>query len=113
MEIIESQLVVSFSLGANISKVSAHVPGGLSDGQWHEAELTYLNRVIKLFTNYFVITILQSVANNIRIFKNIIFGIIFFLFSLLRLTKPFLFLCFFIRLGLKTVPLFFNEKSFT
>lgn len=48
MEIIDSQLVVSFSLGANISKVSAYIPGGLSDGQWHEAELNYLNRVSKL-----------------------------------------------------------------
>ncbi|XP_042896981.1 protocadherin-like wing polarity protein stan isoform X2 [Parasteatoda tepidariorum] len=44
MEIIDSQLVVSFSLGSNVSEVSARIPGGLSDGQWHEAELTYLNR---------------------------------------------------------------------
>lgn len=45
MEIVDSQLIVSFSLGANISKVSAQIPGGVSDGQWHEAELEYLNRV--------------------------------------------------------------------
>lgn len=49
MEIIDSQLVVSFSLGANISKVSAQIPGGVSDGQWHEAELEYLNRVNHMF----------------------------------------------------------------
>ena len=65
MEIIDSQLVVSFSLGANISKVSAKIPGGVSDGQWHEAELNYLNRVIKFFytfiffvfkySNYFIL----------------------------------------------------------
>ncbi|GFR09111.1 protocadherin-like wing polarity protein stan [Trichonephila clavata] len=48
MEIIEGQLVVSFSLGANVSEVSAKVPGGLNDGQWHEAELSYLNRTATL-----------------------------------------------------------------
>ncbi|GFV09497.1 protocadherin-like wing polarity protein stan [Trichonephila clavipes] len=50
MEIIEGQLVVSFSLGANVSEVSAKVPGGLNDGQWHEAELSYLNRGQKIPT---------------------------------------------------------------
>ncbi|CAL1293860.1 unnamed protein product [Larinioides sclopetarius] len=48
MEIVDSQLVVSFSLGANVSEVSAQIPGGLSDGQWHEAELSYLNRTATL-----------------------------------------------------------------
>ncbi|KAG8196305.1 hypothetical protein JTE90_013792 [Oedothorax gibbosus] len=48
MEIVDGQLVVSFSLGANVSEVTATVRGGLSDGQWHEAELTYLNRTATL-----------------------------------------------------------------
>ncbi|XP_035224014.1 protocadherin-like wing polarity protein stan [Stegodyphus dumicola] len=52
MEIIDSQLVVSFSLGANVSQVSASIPGGLSDGQWHEAELTYLNRTATLSVDH-------------------------------------------------------------
>ncbi|XP_023244632.1 protocadherin-like wing polarity protein stan isoform X2 [Centruroides sculpturatus] len=44
LEIINSQLVFSFSLGVKISKVSASIPGGISDGQWHTVEITYLNR---------------------------------------------------------------------
>ncbi|GIX77511.1 protocadherin-like wing polarity protein stan [Caerostris extrusa] len=48
MEIVNSQLVVSFSLGANVSEVTATIPGGVSDGQWHEAELSYLNRTATL-----------------------------------------------------------------
>ena len=33
-----------FSTGARTRSVSVHVPGGLSDGQWHKVEVQYHNR---------------------------------------------------------------------
>ncbi|GIY59065.1 protocadherin-like wing polarity protein stan [Caerostris extrusa] len=44
LEIINAQLVFSFSLGGQISQVPTFVTSGVSDGQWHKAEITYFNR---------------------------------------------------------------------
>lgn len=51
LEIINGQLVFSFSLGGPISKVSTYISSGVSDGQWHTAHIYYFNRVSK-FLNY-------------------------------------------------------------
>lgn len=45
LEIIDSRLVFSFSLGAGVSKVSVALPEGhINDGKWHHVEVKYLNR---------------------------------------------------------------------
>ncbi|GFW16204.1 cadherin EGF LAG seven-pass G-type receptor 2 [Trichonephila clavipes] len=44
LEIINAQLVFSFSLGGQVSQVPTFVAGGVSDGQWHTAEVNYFNR---------------------------------------------------------------------
>ncbi|XP_076313585.1 protocadherin-like wing polarity protein stan isoform X2 [Tachypleus tridentatus] len=48
LEIIDSQVVFTFCLGINISRVSAVVSGGVSDGKWHKVEVVYLNRTVVL-----------------------------------------------------------------
>lgn len=45
LEIINGQLMFSFSLGGPTSKVSTYISGGVSDGQWHTAHIFYFNRV--------------------------------------------------------------------
>ena len=45
MEIINGQVQFSFSLGNDITRVTAHHQGGVSDGKWHEVNIGYLNRV--------------------------------------------------------------------
>ncbi|KAG1669234.1 Protocadherin-like wing polarity protein stan [Nymphon striatum] len=44
LEIINSSVVFSFSLGVNKTQVSAGIEGGVSDGQWHDVTISYLNR---------------------------------------------------------------------
>ncbi|GFY79053.1 cadherin EGF LAG seven-pass G-type receptor 2 [Trichonephila inaurata madagascariensis] len=44
LEIINAQLLFSFSLGGQVSQVPTFVAGGVSDGQWHTAEVNYFNR---------------------------------------------------------------------
>ncbi|GBM44624.1 Protocadherin-like wing polarity protein stan [Araneus ventricosus] len=44
LEIINAQLVFFFSLGGHVSQVPTFVTGGVSDGQWHTAQVTYFNR---------------------------------------------------------------------
>ncbi|XP_067133004.1 protocadherin-like wing polarity protein stan isoform X2 [Centruroides vittatus] len=51
LEIINSQIWFSFSVGSNVSKVNVDIPHGISDGLWHEVELIYLNRTITLIVD--------------------------------------------------------------
>ncbi|CAG2161702.1 unnamed protein product [Oppiella nova] len=45
LEIIDSKVVFSFSVGANISQVSVQSSEGvINDGKWHQIEVNYLNR---------------------------------------------------------------------
>lgn len=44
LEIVNSQLLFSFSLGDDVTSVSAYVDGGVSDGQWHTVQVLYLSR---------------------------------------------------------------------
>ncbi|XP_043283002.1 protocadherin-like wing polarity protein stan isoform X2 [Venturia canescens] len=46
LEIIDSKIQFSFSLGDEITRASATIPGGVSDGQWHEVRVTYINRTV-------------------------------------------------------------------
>ena len=45
LEIVDGQVQFSFSLGAEITKVSPFIPGGVNDGNWHQVTVAYLNRV--------------------------------------------------------------------
>lgn len=47
LEIVDGQIQFSFSLGANITKVSPYIIGGVNDGKWHQVTVAYLNRVSK------------------------------------------------------------------
>ena len=49
LEIIDGQLQFSFSLGANISKVSPYIENGVNDGNWHHVTVDYLNLVCFFF----------------------------------------------------------------
>ncbi|KAG8198293.1 hypothetical protein JTE90_021547 [Oedothorax gibbosus] len=44
LEVVDSQLVFSFSLGGQVSKVPTYVTRGISDGKWHSAHISYFNR---------------------------------------------------------------------
>ncbi|XP_016844332.1 protocadherin-like wing polarity protein stan isoform X2 [Nasonia vitripennis] len=46
LEIVESQMQFSFSLGDEITRATAKIPGGVSDGQWHEVQVSYINRSV-------------------------------------------------------------------
>jgi cadherin EGF LAG seven-pass G-type receptor 1 len=46
LEIVESQIQFSFSLGDEITRATAEIPGGLSDGRWHEVQVSYINRSV-------------------------------------------------------------------
>ncbi|RWS15474.1 hypothetical protein B4U79_12965 [Dinothrombium tinctorium] len=49
LEIINSDLIFSFSFGANISTVVlSFVDGYLTNGQWHDVEINYFNRTATL-----------------------------------------------------------------
>ena len=48
LEIVDGQVQFSFSLGADITKVSPSFPGGVNDGNWHQVTVSYLNRVSRL-----------------------------------------------------------------
>ena len=45
LEIINGQIQFSFSLGSNITQVTAYKEGGVNDGKWQEVTIDYLNRV--------------------------------------------------------------------
>ncbi|XP_076265474.1 protocadherin-like wing polarity protein stan isoform X1 [Rhynchophorus ferrugineus] len=44
LEIVRGNLQFSFSLGSSVSKVIATIPGGISDGKWHSATVSYFNK---------------------------------------------------------------------
>ena len=46
LEIVSSQIQFSFSLGDEVTRASASIPGGVSDGQWHEVQVSYINRTV-------------------------------------------------------------------
>lgn len=46
LEIIDSKIQFSFSLGDEVTRATASIPGGVSDGQWHEVQVTYINRTV-------------------------------------------------------------------
>ncbi|XP_023246804.1 protocadherin-like wing polarity protein stan [Copidosoma floridanum] len=46
LEIIDSQVQFSFSLGDEITRATAQIPGGVSDGRWHEVQVSYVNRSV-------------------------------------------------------------------
>lgn len=49
VEILDSRLLFSFSLGAGQHDVAIATPlGFLSDGSWHEVRITYFNRTVKV-----------------------------------------------------------------
>lgn len=45
LEILDSQVIFSFSLGENISRVSTYIPGGVSTGEWFPVTIQYHQRV--------------------------------------------------------------------
>ncbi|XP_025106932.1 cadherin EGF LAG seven-pass G-type receptor 2-like isoform X2 [Pomacea canaliculata] len=44
LEILDSQVIFSFSLGENISRVSTYIPGGVSTGEWFPVTIQYHQR---------------------------------------------------------------------
>ncbi|XP_044577360.1 protocadherin-like wing polarity protein stan isoform X2 [Cotesia glomerata] len=48
LEIINSELQFSFSLGDKITRATAAIPGGVSDGQWHTVNVNYINRTVTI-----------------------------------------------------------------
>ncbi|KAL7299168.1 hypothetical protein TKK_0007766 [Trichogramma kaykai] len=46
LEIVESKVQFSFSLGDEITSATAEIPGGVSDGKWHEVQVSYVNRSV-------------------------------------------------------------------
>ncbi|XP_051163355.1 protocadherin-like wing polarity protein stan isoform X2 [Leptopilina boulardi] len=46
LEIVESQIEFSFSLGDEVTRATARIPGGVSDGEWHRVEISYINRTV-------------------------------------------------------------------
>ena len=45
LELVDDVVVFSFSLGTFITRVSASLPGGVADGDWHTVTVKYYNRV--------------------------------------------------------------------
>ena len=45
LELIDGQVQFSFSLGTDITRVQVSVPGGVSNGNFHEVFISYVNRV--------------------------------------------------------------------
>lgn len=46
LEIIDSKVQFSFSVGDEVTRASASLPGGVSDGLWHKVEVSYVNRTV-------------------------------------------------------------------
>ncbi|XP_063987386.1 protocadherin-like wing polarity protein stan [Diachasmimorpha longicaudata] len=46
LEIVDSKVQFSFSLGDEITRARAEIPGGVADGQWHQVEIVYINRTV-------------------------------------------------------------------
>ena len=45
LELIDGQVQFSFSLGTDITRVQVSVPDGVSNGNFHEVFISYVNRV--------------------------------------------------------------------
>lgn len=45
LEIVNNRVQFSFSLGSEITKASANIPGGVADGNWHSVTVSYFNKV--------------------------------------------------------------------
>ncbi|XP_013421944.1 cadherin EGF LAG seven-pass G-type receptor 2-like isoform X1 [Lingula anatina] len=48
LEIVDAQVRFMFSLGSRSTQVTAHVDGGVNDGNWHQVTVEYLNRTATL-----------------------------------------------------------------
>lgn len=46
LEIVESNVQFSFSLGSDITRATASIPSGVADGHWHTVAVSYFNKVI-------------------------------------------------------------------
>lgn len=46
LEIVDSGVEFSFSLGGGTTKAVAKIPGGVSDGDWHTVKVNYYNRSV-------------------------------------------------------------------
>ncbi|XP_074182682.1 cadherin EGF LAG seven-pass G-type receptor 1 isoform X1 [Rhinolophus sinicus] len=44
LEIVDEQVQLTFSAGETTTTVAPHVPGGVSDGQWHSVQVQYYNK---------------------------------------------------------------------
>ncbi|CAG2102625.1 unnamed protein product [Medioppia subpectinata] len=65
LEIIDSKVVFSFSVGANISKVTVQsAMGVINDGKWHQIEVNYLNRTATLKLDNCDDALLRAVHRN-------------------------------------------------
>ena len=54
LEVIDGSVTFSFSLGTSTTRVSASIPGGVSDGEWHTVTVDYYNRVRQWLISVFV-----------------------------------------------------------
>nr|XP_022918571.1 protocadherin-like wing polarity protein stan isoform X2 [Onthophagus taurus] len=48
LEIVDEKVQFSFSLGNTVTKASASIPGGVSDGEWHSVAVQYYNKSITI-----------------------------------------------------------------
>ncbi|XP_012235255.2 protocadherin-like wing polarity protein stan [Linepithema humile] len=46
LEIVDSRVQFSFSLGDEVTRATASIPDGVSDGRWHEVIVSYINRTV-------------------------------------------------------------------
>lgn len=45
LEIVGGSVQFSFSLGSQVTKATASIPNGVSDGNWHSVTVNYYNKV--------------------------------------------------------------------
>lgn len=48
MEVVDGSVQFSFSLGNEVTRATATIPGGVSDGKWHSVEVNYVNKSVTL-----------------------------------------------------------------
>ncbi|KAJ8914679.1 hypothetical protein NQ315_017377 [Exocentrus adspersus] len=48
LEIAKGNIQFSFSLGSDVTKVIASIPGGVSNGKWHSVTVSYFNKTVTL-----------------------------------------------------------------
>lgn len=54
LEIVDSNIQFSFSLGSGVTKAVASIPDGVSDGHWHSVVVSYFNKVLIDILNNFL-----------------------------------------------------------